>query len=146
MIDLPLMSKLVSALKQNARLILLGDKDQLASVETGAVLADLTYALPKFTQELKKSYRFSGNISLNTYVFIELEYIPQLRPGMQPNTYRHPYHIISKEIPCISLKDACINNLQTILTCARLILPIISFSHPNPAPPHTFSKKTPAHS
>ena len=62
MIDLPLMSKLVSALKQNARLILLGDKDQLASVETGTVLADLTYALPKFTQELKKSYRFSGNI------------------------------------------------------------------------------------
>lgn len=62
MIDLPLMSKLVSALKQNARLILLGDKDQLASVETGAVLADLTHALPKFTQELKKSYRFSGNI------------------------------------------------------------------------------------
>ncbi|MCK5662857.1 MAG: exodeoxyribonuclease V subunit alpha [Thiotrichaceae bacterium] len=62
MIDLPLMSKLVSALKENARLILLGDKDQLASVETGTVLADLTYALPEFTQELKKSYRFSGHI------------------------------------------------------------------------------------
>jgi len=64
MIDLPLMSKLVSALKHNARLILLGDKDQLASVETGTVLADLTCALPEFTQELKKSYRFSGNIKL----------------------------------------------------------------------------------
>lgn len=62
MIDLPLMSKLVSALKENARLILLGDKDQLASVETGAVLADLTDALPKLTQELKKYYRFSGHI------------------------------------------------------------------------------------
>jgi len=62
MIDLPLMSKLVSALKQHARLILLGDKDQLASVETGTVLADLTYALPEYTQELKKSYRFSGHI------------------------------------------------------------------------------------
>jgi len=62
MIDLPLMSKLVSALKDNARLILLGDKDQLASVETGTVLADLSAALPKYTQELKKSYRFSGAI------------------------------------------------------------------------------------
>ncbi|MCF7970011.1 MAG: exodeoxyribonuclease V subunit alpha [Methylococcaceae bacterium] len=62
MIDLPLMTKLVSALKVNARLILLGDKDQLASVETGTVLADLTNALPKYTQELKVSYRFSGNI------------------------------------------------------------------------------------
>ncbi|GFO72202.1 exodeoxyribonuclease V alpha subunit [Bathymodiolus japonicus methanotrophic gill symbiont] len=62
MIDLALMSKLVSALKQGNRLILLGDKDQLASVETGAVLADLTFALPEYTQELKKSYRFSGYI------------------------------------------------------------------------------------
>ncbi|NOQ14138.1 MAG: exodeoxyribonuclease V subunit alpha [Methyloprofundus sp.] len=62
MIDLPLMSKLVSALKAHARLILLGDKDQLASVETGSVLADLTDALPEYTQELKKSYRFSGHI------------------------------------------------------------------------------------
>jgi exodeoxyribonuclease V alpha subunit len=43
-------------------LILLGDKDQLASVETGTVLADLTIALPQYTQELKKSYRFSGHI------------------------------------------------------------------------------------
>jgi len=62
MIDLALMSKLLSALKENARLILLGDKDQLASVETGTVLADLSVALPKYTQELKKSYRFSGAI------------------------------------------------------------------------------------
>lgn len=62
MIDLPLMSKLVSALKENARLILLGDKNQLASVETGTVLADLTDALPTYTQELKRYYRFSGHI------------------------------------------------------------------------------------
>ncbi|BCG65801.1 MAG: exodeoxyribonuclease V alpha subunit [Methyloprofundus sp.] len=62
MIDLPLMSKLLSALRLDARLILLGDKDQLASVETGTVLADLTLALSKYTQELKVSYRFKGNI------------------------------------------------------------------------------------
>jgi exodeoxyribonuclease V alpha subunit len=62
MIDLPLMSKLLSALRLDARLILLGDKDQLASVETGTVLADLTLALPKYTQELKVSYRFKGKI------------------------------------------------------------------------------------
>ncbi len=62
MIDLPLMSKLLDALKVGARLILLGDKDQLASVETGTVLADLTSALPNNTLELKKSFRFAGNI------------------------------------------------------------------------------------
>ncbi len=41
MVDLALMSKLVQALKSDSRLILLGDKDQLASVEAGAVLGDL---------------------------------------------------------------------------------------------------------
>jgi exodeoxyribonuclease V alpha subunit len=41
MIDLEMMANLLDALPSHARLILLGDKDQLASVEAGAVLGDL---------------------------------------------------------------------------------------------------------
>src|SRR5690606_24310354 len=41
MVDLALMTRLVEALRPTARLVLLGDKDQLASVESGAVLGDL---------------------------------------------------------------------------------------------------------
>ncbi|WP_283789400.1 exodeoxyribonuclease V subunit alpha [Bermanella sp. WJH001] len=41
MVDLPLMAKLLDALPEHAQLILLGDKDQLASVEAGSVLADI---------------------------------------------------------------------------------------------------------
>jgi len=41
MIDLPLMAKLVDAVPPEARLILLGDKDQLVSVQVGAVLGDI---------------------------------------------------------------------------------------------------------
>jgi exodeoxyribonuclease V alpha subunit len=41
MVDLPMMSQLMEALGENTRLILLGDKDQLASVEAGSVLGDL---------------------------------------------------------------------------------------------------------
>ncbi len=41
MVDLALMARLVDALPAQARLILLGDKDQLASVEAGAVLGDI---------------------------------------------------------------------------------------------------------
>ena len=41
MIDLTLMEKLMNALKPQARLILLGDKDQLASVEAGAIMGEL---------------------------------------------------------------------------------------------------------
>jgi exodeoxyribonuclease V alpha subunit len=44
MIALPLMTLLVSALKPAARLILLGDRDQLASVEAGSVLGDICMA------------------------------------------------------------------------------------------------------
>ena len=39
MVDLPLMAKLVDAVPEGARLILLGDRDQLPSVEAGDVLA-----------------------------------------------------------------------------------------------------------
>ena len=41
MVDLSLLARLISSLPSGARLILLGDKDQLASVEAGSVLADI---------------------------------------------------------------------------------------------------------
>jgi len=41
MVDQALMSKLANALLEKTRLILLGDKDQLASVEAGSVLGDI---------------------------------------------------------------------------------------------------------
>lgn len=41
MIDQSLMSKLIEALPDDVRLVLLGDKDQLASVEAGSVLGDI---------------------------------------------------------------------------------------------------------
>ncbi|MGH7897830.1 MAG: exodeoxyribonuclease V subunit alpha, partial [Candidatus Binatia bacterium] len=41
MVDLALMSRLLAAVPDRTRVILLGDRDQLASVEAGSVLADL---------------------------------------------------------------------------------------------------------
>ena len=41
MVDLPMMARLLEAMPQGAKLILLGDRDQLASVEAGAVLGDI---------------------------------------------------------------------------------------------------------
>ncbi len=60
MVDMALMSKLVQALPEHARLILLGDKDQLASVEAGYVMGDICdtgtvhHFSEKFCRELKK--------------------------------------------------------------------------------------------
>lgn len=41
MIDLPMMARLIDALPRHGRVIFLGDRDQLASVEAGAVLGDI---------------------------------------------------------------------------------------------------------
>lgn len=49
MIDLALAAKLVDALPSHARLILLGDPDQLASVEAGAVLASIAGAAGSYS-------------------------------------------------------------------------------------------------
>jgi len=68
MVDLALMRHLCEALSPTARLIILGDRNQLASVEAGSVFSDLCDALlltqdKQGTQsaavsELKRSYRF----------------------------------------------------------------------------------------
>ncbi|WP_191621324.1 exodeoxyribonuclease V subunit alpha [Marinihelvus fidelis] len=41
MVDLPMMARILAALPDHGRLVLLGDRDQLASVEAGGVLAEL---------------------------------------------------------------------------------------------------------
>ena len=65
MVDLALMTQLVEATPPHAHLILLGDRDQLASVEAGAVLGDI--ARPAREEQagspvvlLKHSYRFEA--------------------------------------------------------------------------------------
>ena len=68
MVPLTLMAKLFDALPERARVILLGDRDQLSSVEPGAVLGDIANAasepgpLSGSLVVLKKNYRF-GNQS-----------------------------------------------------------------------------------
>ncbi|MES1925541.1 exodeoxyribonuclease V subunit alpha [Salinisphaera sp. T31B1] len=53
MVDLPMMAKLADAIRNDARLILLGDRYQLASVESGSVLAEIcaNAGVNRFTAE-----------------------------------------------------------------------------------------------
>lgn len=92
MVDLALMSKLVDALKPASRLILLGDKDQLASVESGAVLADLTTALTEQTVELIKSHRFNGEIKA-------------LADAVNKQDAKQAWQILEKKNPQVSLLE-----------------------------------------
>src|SRR5690606_18904645 len=61
MIDLPLMAKLVEAVPDGARLVLIGDPDQLPSVEAGDVLSGILaadgQAFPARRTHLTKAWR-----------------------------------------------------------------------------------------
>ena len=73
MVDLPLMARLFDALRPDARVVLLGDKDQLASVEAGHVLGDICTGLHDGTvgplrsniTELTRNYRFGEDSSIH---------------------------------------------------------------------------------
>jgi exodeoxyribonuclease V alpha subunit len=69
MIDLEMMARLLQAVPPTARLILLGDKDQLASVEAGAVMSQLcTGALLRAqTVTLTHSHRFDAQSGIGQW-------------------------------------------------------------------------------
>jgi exodeoxyribonuclease V alpha subunit len=54
MIDLPLMERLVRALRPDARLVLLGDADQLPSVDAGAVFRELAPRAIRLVRSLRQ--------------------------------------------------------------------------------------------
>jgi exodeoxyribonuclease V alpha subunit len=60
MVDLSLFSRLVQAAKPQSRLILLGDKDQLASVEAGSVLGDIcdTGTIHHYSSAVSNEYQW----------------------------------------------------------------------------------------
>ena len=69
MVHLELFDALLQALPPTTRLVLMGDSEQLSSVEAGSVLADLCAvptdsALARQTVKLRASHRFSGAIGL----------------------------------------------------------------------------------
>ena len=66
MVSLTLMARLLEALRPDSRLLLVGDPDQLASVEAGAVLGDMVDGLGERSDvriaALTTSYRFGESI------------------------------------------------------------------------------------
>lgn len=66
MVSLTMMARLVESVRADCRLVFVGDPDQLASVEAGAVLADLVAGLtrrdPRVVAALTTSHRFGPEI------------------------------------------------------------------------------------
>jgi exodeoxyribonuclease V alpha subunit len=67
MVSLTMMARLMEAVRSDCRLVLVGDPHQLASVEAGAVLADLVDGLarrePASVASLRTSHRFGRQIN-----------------------------------------------------------------------------------
>ncbi|WP_405350349.1 AAA family ATPase [Ruminobacter amylophilus] len=83
MMDIFLMNKVVAALRSGTRLILLGDKDQLASVEAGSVLGDICTILGMSDKEQKLTdYEKDVVTGLTGYTEKELFSVPGLASGI----------------------------------------------------------------
>jgi len=112
MIDISLMAKLMQALPDNARLILLGDSQQLASVESGAILANLCDKKPQFsaafteqietftgmnlTRSEDQTTQLNNSIVLlqHSYRFDERSDIGQLAKAVQTGDIQTVYSVI----------------------------------------------------
>ncbi len=75
MIDVPMFSKLLEALGDKCRIILLGDKDQLASVEAGSLLGDLCQTLPSLNMFSSKSAQWINQFITEPARNIQHEFI-----------------------------------------------------------------------
>jgi exodeoxyribonuclease V alpha subunit len=103
MVSLPLMFSLVSAMRSDARLVLLGDKDQLASVEAGAVFSDIcnaagenrTSVFSRCITRLERNFRFKeheGIARLGRLVISgrDREALEELKAGSLQGISWHP--------------------------------------------------------
>ena len=113
MLDLNLASMLFAAVPNQARLILLGDANQLASVDVGAVLADLQQvnALQENRVHLKTSRRFDGEALIGQMA----AFIQQPPTGISPQALLEQFHqqvVAPTEIKAVPLLAKMPNVLQ----------------------------------
>lgn len=106
MIDLYMMTQLAAAVRDDARLILVGDADQLPSVQLGAVFRDLCAALPRQTRRLTTSYRMdpgdrAGAAILRVARGLQSDTVPELvfRRGAQELTWAGVEHLGGAALP-----------------------------------------------
>lgn len=124
MVSLTLMSRLVEALRPSCRLVLVGDPDQLSSVEVGAVLGDLVHrdvsaaAVPSdavaslvpddlapLTAEERDAALRGGVVRLTEVHRFSAE-IQELAESIRTGSAEALDEVLAKAYPCIELVDA----------------------------------------
>ena len=121
MLDLSLATALFEAVAPNARLILLGDAQQLASVDVGSVLADLQAcaALQPYRVHLRHSRRFHADAAIGRCAaFI------QAQAGAAPQAAHiaHPlaqafFHQVAAPIDYPAMRDLHADEIDRVQCC-----------------------------
>ncbi|MGW1347566.1 exodeoxyribonuclease V subunit alpha [Kribbella sp. NPDC002412] len=120
MVSLTMMARLLEAVRRDARLVLVGDPDQLASIEAGAVLADLVEGLVAGghakAAELRTSHRFGseiGDLALAVHENRPDDVLTVLRRGGERVTF------IEDEDPRETLRSALLPDALAIREAAE---------------------------
>ncbi|MBU2882227.1 exodeoxyribonuclease V subunit alpha [Psychrosphaera sp. B3R10] len=129
MIDVTLMAKVFNALPLNCRVILIGDRQQLASVEAGNVLADFYIAQNqlslRYLVELKKSFRFGAEssigqlaaaINVGDFNSVNATFLADTANEQSLNWYRQPHAEIDKVVELVTEHYSNIHRLAATLT------------------------------
>ncbi|PJE79378.1 RecBCD enzyme subunit RecD [invertebrate metagenome] len=146
MIDLPLMSALLDALPSHARLILLGDHHQLASVEAGSVLGDICagaannysqpfseqlnhltgFVLPNTVNQHKSVVQDAICLLQKSYRFSRSSGIGTLAYAINRGDYKTASDVFSAGFNDIALHDISDHDYSTLIhLCAQAYLPYI---------------------
>ena len=80
MVDMALFSKLLESIKPTSRIIFLGDKEQLASVEAGSLFGDLCNSLDTLNELSEDNFDF-----INTFLKVENKLIDSFKQPKQNN-------------------------------------------------------------
>ena len=97
MVDLMLMERLVRAVPRGARMVLLGDGDQLPSVEAGRVFADLVGALDGQVTVLKQSYRMREDDPAGSAVLTAARWIGGQETLKKAGLFGPPFPILEHD-------------------------------------------------
>ncbi|WP_018151519.1 exodeoxyribonuclease V subunit alpha [Leeia oryzae] len=102
MIDLGMMYRLVDALPPNARLILLGDKEQLSSVEAGSVFADLCARQTRSVPMAERLSALTGFDLPATRLVATQQRSDNFTQTELSQQHQHPHHPLSEHLQLLT--------------------------------------------
>jgi len=147
MMSLPLSASLLEALSASTRLILVGDPDQLASVEAGSVLADLVAArgpISSCVAELTANHRFGAGSAIGELAAAvrrgDVESVAHLLELQPPSEDRQPRW---QWIAAFSLLAAVVGAVfaweLTAVSVVLLLMAILRMAQSRDLPPEPWS-------